>query len=204
LSPWQFAVAVPKEVFEMRAKAIFYILLGLTLLLGAGQAASAQTGATCGGIGGLKCPEGQACQYPVGQCNTADLAGTCVPLPKVCPHKGPLMCGCDGQTYANECELLKAGVRPDKKGACGKPDKEPAVCKTDADCSSIERGFCEFRAGKCAAPGRCAQKPEICTFVYAPVCGCDNKTYGNDCERRGAGVSLKSTGACPGDKKPAQ
>ena len=35
-----------------------------------------------------------------------------------CGKQGPRVCGCDGKTYTNECELVKAGVRPSKKGAC--------------------------------------------------------------------------------------
>ena len=57
-----------KEIF-MRAKAILYVALGLSLLVALGQPVPAQTGATCGGIGALKCPAGQACQFPSGQCN---------------------------------------------------------------------------------------------------------------------------------------
>ena len=34
------------------------------------------------------------------------------------------------------------------------------------------------------------------------MCGCDNRTYGNDCMRRMAGVSLKATGVCGGGPAP--
>ena len=44
--------------------------------------------------------------------------------------------------------------------------------------------------------GTCVRVAEVCIELYQPVCGCDNKTYGNDCQRRVAKVTKKADGAC--------
>jgi hypothetical protein len=182
----------------MGRKALFSVCTSFTLLLLLAGAGHAQTGQTCGGIGALKCPAGQACQFPFAKCNQPDLAGVCVAVPAECPQQGPPVCGCDGKTYKNECELMKAGVRPDKRGACGNGGGggNNAACRTDADCTGANQ-FCDFKAGACKPPGKCMVKPEVCTDIFKPVCGCDNKTYSFDCRRQSAGVSLKSQGECP-------
>ena len=46
-------------------------------------------------------------------------------------------------------------------------------------------------------PGVCTTRPTECvTGVWAPQCGCDDKTYGNECERLLAGVEFKHEGPC--------
>ena len=96
----------------------FLFALAAVLLIGTAPAHAAGVGQTCGGIAGIQCDAGLACKYPTGQCNVADLAGTCTSVPATCPTGGAKVCGCDGKTYANECTLLKAGVAPAHKGAC--------------------------------------------------------------------------------------
>lgn len=96
------------------------ILIGLTLLcvLGAGAGVAAAIGETCDGVAAIQCDEGLWCEHPAGQCKVADPAGQCVKAAEVCKQDYEPVCGCDGETYGNQCMAKVAKVQVDYIGEC--------------------------------------------------------------------------------------
>jgi hypothetical protein len=137
------------------------------------------------------CSSGQFCEMPAGICASGLDTGVCVAVPGACPEVYHPVCGCDGITYANDCERRRAMVQPSRDGTC------EATCDVTRPCPRAQ--FCELPPGICASAldaGQCVDVPAACLQVYQPVCGCDGVTYGNDCERQAAKAQKSRDGRC--------
>ena len=135
-----------------------------------------------------ECYDAFFCAKATGDC---DGAGICVPMPEECTMQYDPVCGCDGETHGNRCLAANVGVNVDYEGEC-----EPVVdCMTNEDCRE-EALYCAKEPEDCLALGYCMLKPTACYEIYAPVCGCDEVTYPNDCYAAAAGTNVLGYGTC--------
>jgi hypothetical protein len=78
---------------------------------------------------------------------------------------------------------------------------DPGICGGFAGFACPKGEFCNYEKGDgcegiADGAGKCETKPQACTQVYKPVCGCDGHTYPSACDAHGAGISVKSPDAC--------
>lgn len=114
------------------------------------------------------------------------------------------VCGEDGKTYYNMCELDCAQAGMDHKGECqGQdceslcPNIEDPVCGQDNQtyinpCFMECAGVPGKHEGACEDPTDCSQCPD----TDDPVCGTDGKTYKNQCMLECMNIELNHTGRC--------
>lgn len=131
----------------------------------------------------------------------------CVSCHDKCPFQIPdnsdnYICGSDGQTYKNTCEL-KAAIC--QKGASIRIAYEGA-CRKNHACSNI---YCSDHK-KCLLDVRtrtpvCTDCTRIClSSIYIPICGTDGRTYDSYCHmqmvscKRGIVIKTRRAGACKG------
>jgi len=158
-----------------------------------------------------QCNNNSYCKPLFGECNTRTRDGFCTEIPYNKNECDDLskdqVCDCDGNTQRNQCKAEYEEVGVKHYGSCGNDDDDNDDdngnrdnrcdnnddCEDDQFCNLPECGRNTNDQGRCIDGG---QNRNGCSRNHDPVCGCDQRTYDNECIAQEHGVSIDYNGKC--------
>ncbi len=102
--------------------------------------------------------------------------------------------GTDATLDSPSKDVIVVDVVPDKIVIDAPVDAITTSCANNNQCPLND--FCNKGTGNCNGTGKCTLVPQFCNQLYNPVCGCDKKTYTNECYAGQASVSVAYAGVC--------
>jgi hypothetical protein len=125
-------------------------------------------GQACAGPKGGACAQGSYCNVAQpGICPGPETTGVCATAPEVCNDLFNPVCGCDRQTYPNECYANRAGVGVASTGEC--PARQ--ACGGFAGIRCPGRGVCvDDPSDDCNPDAGAVDCGGVCTCVENVLC----------------------------------